>query len=210
MKKKILALCLVIALAATAVIGGTLAYFTDDDEATNTFTVGNVKIDLTEPSWEEGVTVEDVYPGQALDKDPIVTNEGNNPCFVRVKVEGLDCLKETGASVIALRHLVDDEYADGYNDAAWTYNEEDGYYYYNEVLNPGDTTPSLFDQIVIPTDLENLEEEDVELDEENPDQVEEIPDPEFEVVVKAEAVQSQGCDAEDVDDIIAWFAEVMG
>ena len=48
MKKKIIALCLVIALAATAVIGGTLAYFTDTDEETNTFTAGGVKIDLIE------------------------------------------------------------------------------------------------------------------------------------------------------------------
>ena len=48
MKKKILALCLVVALAVTAVVGGTLAYFTDTDEATNTFTAGGVKIDLIE------------------------------------------------------------------------------------------------------------------------------------------------------------------
>ena len=48
MKKKIIALCLIVALAATAVIGGTLAYFTDTDEATNTFTMGNVRIDLQE------------------------------------------------------------------------------------------------------------------------------------------------------------------
>lgn len=48
MKKKIIALCLIVALAATAVIGGTLAYFTDTDAAKNTFTVGNVKINLLE------------------------------------------------------------------------------------------------------------------------------------------------------------------
>lgn len=48
MKKKIIALCLIVALAATAVIGGTLAYFTDTDEETNTFTMGNVRIDLKE------------------------------------------------------------------------------------------------------------------------------------------------------------------
>ena len=39
-------LSLVVALAATAVIGGTLAYFTDTEEKTNTFTVGNVDITL--------------------------------------------------------------------------------------------------------------------------------------------------------------------
>lgn len=48
MKKKIMALCLVVALAAVAVIGGTMAYFTDNDSADNTFTVGGVDIALIE------------------------------------------------------------------------------------------------------------------------------------------------------------------
>ena len=48
MKKKSLSLCLIVAMAVTAVIGGTLAYFTDTDEATNTFTAGGVSIDLIE------------------------------------------------------------------------------------------------------------------------------------------------------------------
>lgn len=47
MKKKILSLCLVAVLALTA-IGGSLAYFTDTDNATNTFTSGKVDIDLEE------------------------------------------------------------------------------------------------------------------------------------------------------------------
>lgn len=47
-KRRILSLCLVAAIAAIAVFAGTLAYFTDTDEADNTFTVGNVKIDLIE------------------------------------------------------------------------------------------------------------------------------------------------------------------
>ena len=44
MKKKALTLCLAVALAATAVVGGTMAYFTDTDDAVNVFTFGNVKI----------------------------------------------------------------------------------------------------------------------------------------------------------------------
>ena len=48
MKKKITALCLCVALLAVAVVGASLAYFTDTDNATNTFTVGNVAIDLIE------------------------------------------------------------------------------------------------------------------------------------------------------------------
>ena len=48
MKKKITAICLCVALLAVAIVGATLAYFTDTKSATNTFTVGNVKIDLIE------------------------------------------------------------------------------------------------------------------------------------------------------------------
>ena len=48
MKKKITALCLCVALLAVAVVGASLAYFTDTKSATNTFTVGNVKIELLE------------------------------------------------------------------------------------------------------------------------------------------------------------------
>ena len=48
MKKKLTAIFLCVALVAIAVVGASLAYFTDTDEATNTFTVGNVKIDLIE------------------------------------------------------------------------------------------------------------------------------------------------------------------
>jgi predicted ribosomally synthesized peptide with SipW-like signal peptide len=44
MKKKILALSLALGVFALILSAGTLAYFTDSKSATNTFTVGNVKI----------------------------------------------------------------------------------------------------------------------------------------------------------------------
>ena len=50
MKKKITAIFLCVALLAIAIVGASLAYFTDTDAATNTFTVGNVKIKLLESS----------------------------------------------------------------------------------------------------------------------------------------------------------------
>ena len=49
-KKTILVAAIAVMLVAALVVGGTLAYFTDKDNATNTFTVGNVKIDLLESS----------------------------------------------------------------------------------------------------------------------------------------------------------------
>ena len=51
MKKKLTAIFLCVALVAIAVVGASLAYFTDTKSAKNTFTVGNVKIDLIESKF---------------------------------------------------------------------------------------------------------------------------------------------------------------
>lgn len=47
-KKTILMAAIAVMLVAVLVVGGTLAYFTDTKSATNTFTMGNVSIDLKE------------------------------------------------------------------------------------------------------------------------------------------------------------------
>lgn len=80
MKKKIVSLCLVVALAATAVIGGTLAYFTDTQKATNTITTGDVSIWLYESKYHRGAT-EGSYlhmtgqPAELKDTDIIKDND---------------------------------------------------------------------------------------------------------------------------------------
>ena len=48
MKKKLTAIFLCVALVAIAIVGASLAYFADTKSVTNTFTVGNVKIELIE------------------------------------------------------------------------------------------------------------------------------------------------------------------
>jgi len=52
MKKKIIALCLVVCLLAIAVVGGTLAYFTDTDQDVNVFVSGDVEIDQMEHTFD--------------------------------------------------------------------------------------------------------------------------------------------------------------
>lgn len=105
MKKKLLAMCLVVALAATAVIGGTLAYFTDTDTETNTFTAGGVKIDLIEqqvgenglePFEQDQVLMPIVGSAQGekdqygqpvaenyIDKIATIENKGKSDAYVR-------------------------------------------------------------------------------------------------------------------------------
>lgn len=78
MKKKILALGMVTGLAATAVVGGTLAYFTDTDAKTNTFTVGNVSISLEESFTQNS----ELMPGKDVTKEVGIKNDGDNRAFV--------------------------------------------------------------------------------------------------------------------------------
>lgn len=90
-------------LISALAVGGTMAYLTDNESHTNTFTVGNVKINLEEPSWDikdvnkNGVpdAAENVVPNQQLAKDPQVENEGNNDAvvFLRVTVPVKDVTK---------------------------------------------------------------------------------------------------------------------
>ncbi len=50
-KQKVLAVAGVLGIAALVLSAGTLAYFTDTDKATNTFTIGNVDIELLESQF---------------------------------------------------------------------------------------------------------------------------------------------------------------
>ena len=96
MKKKITALCLCVALLAIAVVGASLAYFTDTDNAKNTFTVGNVKIDLIEQEkTNEGLKdfTQDktLVPGKSNDGNAVskivtVENTGKNDAWVWVEL----------------------------------------------------------------------------------------------------------------------------
>lgn len=89
MKRKILAFALVISMAVVAIAGASLAYLTDTDEQTNTFTSGKVDITLDEAmvvldedkyikETLANRTSEDqdygkMYPGQVITKDPTIT-----------------------------------------------------------------------------------------------------------------------------------------
>lgn len=83
MKKKITAIFLCVALVAIAIVGASLAYFTDTDEATNTFTLGNVKIAIRE-EFDPDTAV--LVPGKDINKDVFVKNTGAQNAYVRVHI----------------------------------------------------------------------------------------------------------------------------
>lgn len=76
----ILAVMLIVGIS----VGGTLAWLTDKtDDVVNTFTVGDVDIDLTETTGSNY----HIVPGVNIAKDPTVTVKANKePCWVFVKI----------------------------------------------------------------------------------------------------------------------------
>lgn len=87
-----------IVLLAIFLVGGAIAFFTDTDVKTNTFTIGNVDITLTEDGWDALAdtdpannipdVAENMMPGETVTKDPTINNVSTkNPAFVFAKVE---------------------------------------------------------------------------------------------------------------------------
>ena len=66
--------------------GASAAYLTDGESVTNTFTVGKVSIDLTEPGYTPENEIPRV-PNQEIPKDPTVVNTGNNDEIVFVSFD---------------------------------------------------------------------------------------------------------------------------
>lgn len=147
-KKSLITMLTALCLAGVVMVGATLAYLTaSTDEKVNTFTVGNVKIDLEEPDWdpENG---KDLEPGAEVSKNPMILNTGKNDGYVLMQVSGMDEMAAQGFSAV-------------YDSANWTLVDEngnaldvpegsalvDGYYAYNEVLPAGATTPALFESV---------------------------------------------------------------
>lgn len=86
-KKKILVLALSLAMVAILAVGGSLAYFTSVDSADNTFTFGNVKIDLIEDfDKDEDTDAANLIPGKEIKKEVSVKNVGALPVYVRVHI----------------------------------------------------------------------------------------------------------------------------
>lgn len=81
-KLVIIALTLVLAMG----VAGISAYFTDAETVTNTFVVGDVSLDLEEPSWDPDPE-DPVVPNEEVEKDPQIKNNGTNDMYVFLKVE---------------------------------------------------------------------------------------------------------------------------
>ena len=154
MKKwKIVALCTVLA-CLSIVASGTLAYFTASETVHNVITSGGVAIQLHEFSergneelvpWQD---VDGVMPGAEISKIVTVENTGASDAWVRVSVTKSITLARGVQGTPDLSLVVLD-----INPTDWT--EQDGYYYYNDPLAPGETTPPLFTTVTFDPKMGN-------------------------------------------------------
>ena len=118
MKKKLTLVVTCIVLVAAMVIGGTLAYFTDTDNATNTFAVGNVSIDLIEQQRGENGLVpfkqdKKLYPivGSAQgEKDEYGMPTAKNYVDKMVTIENTGSEKAYIRAYFAIPTALDDGY----------------------------------------------------------------------------------------------------
>ena len=91
--KKVLALLLAFVMTVVCTVGATLAYLQDKDAEKNTFTVGNVKIDLIEEFDEENAkllpstgSAQDDTLQNGIKKVVSVENLGSEDAYVRVHI----------------------------------------------------------------------------------------------------------------------------
>lgn len=128
-KKFILILSLITLVTLTSV---TIAYFLAKDEVKNSFTVGDLTVDVQEPGWEDPK----VWQGEEVAKIANVKNTNTMPEIIRVAVEPR-WEDANGNFVSGDINLVEFQYANITTDPtipnSW-YDGKDGYYYYTSIV----------------------------------------------------------------------------
>ena len=155
MRKKLIAGA-VVAICLSLLAYSTSAYFTTEKTATNVITSGNIDIELQETAlngdgeemlFESSQERFNVMPSQEVSKIVRVKNTGTNAAYVRISVSKSIELAEQGNPDVSLVTM-------DFNSTNWTL--QDGYYYYNVPLEPGETTEALFKNVSFDPSMGNM------------------------------------------------------
>lgn len=129
------------AILATLLTQPSLAYYTSVGRASNVITSGNLRLQIHEKTADgsdfprEGVYV---IPGDVVSKRVSVENICAHPFYLRVKL-----VSQTDHQVLSaqdcLKMDIDTQH--------WIL--QNGYYYYSEILQPGETTMPVFTNVEI-------------------------------------------------------------
>lgn len=142
MKQK--ARLLLVALAAillTVLTQPSLAYYTTIGIATNVVTSGEIQLKIHEKTADgSNFPADGVYiiPGDIVSKQVSVENVCEHPFYLRVKLVRSSTKQELDPEECLKMNI---------NTENWTF--VDGFYYYNHILQAGETTPALFTEVEI-------------------------------------------------------------
>ncbi len=139
-KIKIFVVALVASLI-TLMSQATLAYYSTVGKATNVVTSGNIQFiihEMTDQGKEfpkEGVYI---VPGDVVSKKVSIENDCEHPFYLRVKmVYGIDSQELSS----------EDSFKLNIDETHWVFHE--GWFYYTDVVEPGETTPDVFSHVEI-------------------------------------------------------------
>ena len=136
MRKKLFIAGLAI-LCIVTLIGGSVAFRSVTGTAESTVTASNLSIELVmleedESGAQKTVSGDiEILPGQELSRIAIVKNIGSEPAWVRISTDPM--AENENFSILDVG-------------TDWTY--QDGYWYYNKALEPGQASQALFTGII--------------------------------------------------------------
>lgn len=155
MRRKVALTAAAVAMVGTLAVGGTLAWFTDTETATNVVTTGNVDIAIHETNDPEGTfndsTVitnnglsygneeKGVTPGEHMTKRVAIQNTGENPALIKVTID------------VENSDVIDLVLA---KNSKWL-SDEEGVYYYSEAVAPTAFTADLLSALEIAPTVDN-------------------------------------------------------
>ena len=130
-----------VAILVTMMGQASLAYYSTVGKATNVVTSGNIQFIIHETTDQgkefpkEGVYI---VPGDIVSKKVTIESDCNHPFYLRVKmVYGVDSQELTAEDCFKLN----------INEEHWELH--DGWYYYNGIVEPDETTPYIFSHVEI-------------------------------------------------------------
>lgn len=196
--KKIHVLTIVLIFASIVFINSINAYFTDGDTKTNVFTIGRIGLTLEEPNW---TPPEDIEPGQEIEKDPQVINDGVNDEFVFLEVyvpyENIIVSEDDGTrkepeNTELFNYTITENWTE------FDEPEDDGEYIIHKYvygteeeatpLKPDETTPPLFNSVKF---CNAIEDQDLE-------------ESEKEIIINVYGIQTENVNGEQTEPFELW------
>lgn len=143
-KRKIGIFLLAFLLCLWGNYGKLYAWFTDQDEKKNLFSVGNNEVEI-----EEEFPESQIIPDKEIEKTVEFTNTGKVPCYVRAKYYFSSDDAEEHTTII-------------FGSEKWKKGSHD-FYYYQDSIVPGEKTEPFITAVKIKKEGENLESFDLNI-----------------------------------------------